>query len=136
MEKRYKNNCVRTFFFVAILFFSLTLFENDICRSVSYSYASDLIKVEALLQPELPKEFQPYNGLSSVSQKKSHGSFYLGNIFECGKKFILSANNISNIYINNQNNKFLHFHRIILILQKNNSWHQSSDDEAFLHIFC
>jgi hypothetical protein len=133
MKNRYKNNCVRAFLLVAILSFSLTVFGNDICRSVSYSYVSNQIEIEVLSQQERPKDFQPYNDSSSFKQRNGDGSFYLENIVERGKKLILSTNNI---YINNPNKIFLHFHYIVSILQKSNTWHQSSDDDAFLHDYC
>ncbi len=136
MNNKYKNNYIRTFIFVTISFLCLTVFENDICGSVNYSYASDLTNIEVIYQPELPKEFQLYNGSSSFKQRKAYGSFYLENIFKCGKKLLFSVNNFSAIYLKNQNNYALNFHHIISILQKSNTWHQSSDDDSFLNDYC
>ncbi len=136
MNHKYQKNYVRTFFFVAILFLYLTVFENDICGSVNYSYAYDNINIEVMYQPELPKEIQPYKDSFSLKQRKSYVPFDLEDYFKCRKKLLLSINNFSNINSNNQNKYSLAFHHIISILQKNNTWHQSSDDDAFLNDFC
>ena len=132
MNNKYKNNYIRTFFLVAITFLFLTVFENDICGSVTYSYASDKIYIEDIYQPELPNEIQSYKGSFSLKQRKPYVPFYLENIFKCRKKLLLSINNIGNIYFACQNNHSFHFHPIISILQKYNTWHQSSDDDPFL----
>jgi len=42
----------------------------------------------------------------------------------------------SNIYFNIQSKHSLPLHHIISILQKNNTWHQTSDDDAFLSDYC
>ena len=136
MNNRFKRNYVLIFIFVAILFLYLTVFENDICGSANYSYASHLTNIEVIYQPELPEEFQPYNGSSSVKKRKAHGSFYLENIFKCAKDILFSVNNFSTSYLKNQNNYALNFHHIISILQKSNTWHQSSDDDSFLNDYC
>ncbi len=136
MNSKYKNNSTRTFFFVAITFLYLMVFENDICGSVNYSCASDLINIEFISQPELPKEFQPYKNSFSLKQRKEYVSFYLENIFKCRKKLLLSANYFINSYFNNQQRYSSSFHHIISILQKNNTWHQSSDDDHFFNDYC
>lgn len=135
MNNKHKNY-IRTFIFVTISFLYLTVFENDICGSVNYSYASDLTNIEVIYQPELPKEFQPYNDSYSFKQRKKDKSFYLENIFKCCKKLLFSVNSFSAIYLKNQNNYALNFHHIISILQKSNTWHQSSDDDSFLNDYC
>ena len=135
MNNKHKNY-IRTFIFVTISFLYLTVFENDICGSVNCSYASDLTNIEIIYHPELPKEFQPYNDLYSFKQRKTDKSFYLENIFKRGKKLLFSVNSFSSIYLKNQNNYALNFHHIISILQKSNTWHQSSDDDSFLNDYC
>ena len=112
------------------------VFENEICGSVNYSDDSDLTNIEVIYQTELPKEFQPHQGSSSLKQKKAYGSFYLENILKFQKELLLSINIFSTIYLKNQNNYTSSFHHIISILQKNNTWHQSSDDDAFLNDYC
>lgn len=136
MKIRYKLNCIRTFFIAAILFFALIVPESDIYHSVDYSYAPDLIKVETLFQPELPKDFQPYFDSISSAQQKAHKPFHLEYVFESRKKLLLLTNNICNIVIDNQIKCSLHFHNIISILQKNNTWHQSVDEDASLPDYC
>jgi hypothetical protein len=136
MNNKYKKKYIRTFIFVTISFLYLTVFDNDLCGSVNYSYDSDQTNIEVIYQPELPKEFQPYKGSYSFKQKKTYGSFYLENILKCRKKLLLSINKFSTIYLKNQNNYTSSFHHIILILQKSNIWHQSSDDDSFLNYYC
>lgn len=136
MNTRYKINCIRTFFLVAILFFALIIPSRDIYQPVSYSYAPALIEVETFFQPELPKEFQPYFDSISFDQQKAYRPFHLEYIFESRKKLLLSTNNICNIVINNQIKGSLHFHHIISILQQNNTWHQSSDEDVVLPDYC
>ena len=136
MDNKNKNNYIRTLFFVAISFLYLTVFEDDIYGSVNYSHASVLTNIEVIFQPELPKNFQPYKSSSSLKQKKAYGSFYLDNIIKCRKELFLPVNTISSIYLNIQNKSSLPLHHVISILQKNNTWHQSSDDDAFLNDYC
>ena len=133
MNNKYKKNYIRTFILITVSFLYLAVFESDIYGCVDYSYSSDLTNIEVLYQPELPKEFQPYNALSSFKQRKAYGSFYLENIFKCEKRLLFSVNNFSAIYLKNQIYYALNFHHIISILQKNNTWHQSSDDDPFLN---
>ena len=130
------NNHIRTFFCVAISFLYLTVFENEIYESVSYSRASDLTNIEVLFQPELPKESQSYKDKSLLKQGKANGYFYLEKTFKSRKKLLLSVNNINNIYFKIQNKYSLPLHPIISILQKNNAWHQSSDDDNFPNDYC
>jgi len=136
MKNKYNNNSIRTFFFVAISFLFLTVFENGINGTDNYSYASERTNIEAIFQPEIPKVFQPYDGSSSFKQRKEYGSFYLENVCKCWNKKLLSANNFSTIHLNNQSNDTLNIHHIISILQKNNTWHQSSDDDPSPHDYC
>jgi hypothetical protein len=136
MKTRYKMNCIRIFFFVAILFFALIIPESDIYHSVGYSYTPDVIKIEAFFQPELPKEFQPYFDSISFDQQKAYRPFHIEYIVKSRKKLLLSTNNICNIVIDNQIKASLHFHHIISILQKSNIWHQSSDEDASLPDYC
>ena len=136
MNNKAKNSHIRTFSLVAISFLYLMVFENEICGSVNYSDDSDLTNIEVSYQPELPKEFQPHNGSSSLKQRKAYGFYHLENILKFRKKLVLSFNNFSTVYLKNQNYDTLSFHRIISILQKNNIWHQSSDDDAFLNDYC
>ena len=136
MNYKYKIIYIRIFFFVAITFLYLTVFEDTICGSSDYSYVSDPTYIEVTFQPELPGEFQPHKGSFSIKQRKAYVSYYLDNIFECRKKFLLSVSNISGIRVKNQNENSLSIHHIISILQKNNTWHQSSDDDSFLNDYC
>ena len=136
MDNKYKNNYIRTFLFVAISFLYLAVFESDNCGSVNYSDVSALTNIEIIFQPELPKEFQSFKGSSSLKQRKAHGSFYLEKILKSRKKLLLSLSKSSNIYFNIQSKHFLSLHHIISILQKNNTWHQTSDVDAFLSDYC
>ena len=136
MNNKFTKNYFRTLFFIIISFLYLTLFENDICGSVNNTYASDLINIEAIFQPDLPEEFQSYKDSSPLKQRKEYEPFYLENIVKCRKKLLLSVNSISNIYFNSQNKYSLPFHHIISILQKNNTWHQSFDDDASHNDYC
>jgi hypothetical protein len=130
------NNYYRAFFLFVISFLYLTVFQNDISGSVDFSTASDLTKIEAVFQPELPKKFQPEKGSSSSIPRRELGFFYLESFFKFRKKILLSINTISKIHLNCQNTNPPPFHHIISILQKNNTWHQSSDEDAFLNDFC
>ena len=136
MNSKYRDNRIRTFFFVAVTFFCLRVFEKDICGSVNYSYASDLTNIEAIFQPELPKEFQPYKSSLPLKQRNAYVSFNLENTIKYRKKLFLSISNISNKYIKNQNKYTLSFHHLVSILQKNNTWHQSSDDDSLPNDCC
>jgi hypothetical protein len=136
MNNKYQKNYVRTFFLVVILFLYVTVFENDICGFIDYSYAYDNINIEVIYQPELPKEIQSYEDPFSFKQRKPYVPFHLEDCFKCRKRLLLSINNFSSSNINSQNKYSLAFHHIISILQKNNTWHQSSDEDTFLNDFC
>ena len=136
MNNKANNSHIRTFSIVAISFLYLMVFENEICGSVNYSDDSGLANIEVSYQSELPEKFQPHKDSSSLKQKNAYGSFHLENIFKFRKKLLLSFNNFSTVCLKNQNYDTLSFHHIISILQKNNIWHQSSDDDAFLSAYC
>ena len=136
MNNQYRNNWIRTLLFVAISFLYLMVFENNLCGLIDYSYDSDQTIIEANYQSKLPKIFQSYKGPYSFKQKKTHGSFYLENIYKYRKKLLYLTNNFSTAHLKNQNNYTLSFHPIISILQKNNAWHKSPDEDAFLNEYC
>ncbi len=136
MNNKYKNTHIRKFSFIAITLLYLMVFENNLCGSANHSHASTLTNVEVIYQLEFPKEFQPYENSLSLKQRKAYVTFYLENIFKCRKKLLLSANFFLNCYFNNQQRYSSPFHRFISILQKNNPWHQFSDDDPFHSNYC
>ena len=136
MNYKYKNSIIGTFFFVAITFLYLTAIEDASCGSTAHIYASDSTYIEETFQPELPDKYLPHKGSFSLKQKKAYVPFNTKNIFDYRKIFLLSASNIRGIYVWNQNENSLSFHHIISILQKKNTWHQSSDDDSLLFEYC
>lgn len=136
MNHQVKNNRIRAFFFVAISLLYLTVFENDLYGSVNYSHVSDQINIELVFQPESDKEIQPFKSSSPPKPRKQQVPYYLENSFKSSKKLLLSVNDTGSNYFNIQKNGSLLLHNIISILQKNNTWHQSPDDDAFLSDFC
>ena len=121
---------LRVLIFVAIIFIYLNVFENNAYSSPDYSVTSPQINIEAIYQPEIPEKYQFDKGSFSIKQKKISTPYYLENIHKYRKKLLLSENN--NGFINNPSILPLSFHHIISILQKNNTWHQSSEDDSFL----
>ena len=136
MKNKYFNNSIRAYIFVAISFLSLTLFANDIYVGSSYSHASEITNIEAIYQPELPKVFQLYTDSFSPNQRQAYGSFYLENYFKSLNKMLLSDEVIWSEYLSNQSSSALYIHHIISILQKSNTWHQSSDEDPPRHDIC
>ena len=136
MRNKYFNNSIRAFIFVAISFLSLTLFENDIYVGSSSSHASEITNIEAIFQPELPKVYQLYTDSISPNQRQAYGSFYLENYFKSLNKMVLSDESICSVYLSNQSTSALYIHHIISILQKSNTWHQSSDGDPPRHDIC
>lgn len=136
MKIKYFNNSIRTFIFVAISFLSLTLFENDICMGSSYSHTSEITNIEAVFQPVLPKVYQLYTDSISPNQRQAYGSYYLENYFKSLNKRLLTDEIICSEYLSNQSSSALYIHHIISILQKSNTWHQSSDEDPPRHDIC
>jgi len=131
MNTNHRIDFIRVLIFLAIIFIYLNAFENNAYSSPDYSVNSPQINIEAIYQPEIPEKFQFNKGSFSIKQKKSHES-YLEDITKHRKKLLFSIKN--NGLINNPDIHFLSLHHIISILQKTNTWHQSSEDDHLFHI--
>ena len=130
MNNKPGMNFIRIFLFATITFFYLNVFENNAYRSPDYSVTSPHVNIEAVFQPEIPEKYQFNKGFFSIKQNKILTPYYLEDKPKYRKRLLLSENN--NGFINNPFNHSSSFHHIISILQKNNTWHKSSEDDSFL----
>ncbi len=130
------NNNIRKYFFIAITFLYLMAFSSDSFGSANYHRAFNVTHIELIDQSDSLNEFQLYENPSSQSKSEEYVSFYLENIFKCRKKLLLSVNYFNINCFNNQQRYYSPFHHILSILQKNNTWHQSSDDDPFPNDYC
>jgi len=119
------------FFIISYVFISTLQIENSLYIPTDYCFYHSQIEIELVLSEKSHYDISFYNLNTSQKQTKDFtlAAFDFPPVNKC---LLIQYNNLVLHQLKSLEYNFYSNHRHISILQKNNIWHQSSDEDSFL----
>jgi hypothetical protein len=138
MDTKHRNNFILTFFCLAITWIAVVHYDTGVYGFTgAYGFVNNFCdryapRIELVVQPPLSDNCLSGEYLSAFTQHHESSSEQLANTsIHAFRLFLKPGCLIDQLSIGQR--VVLPLQRIISILHKTNTWHQSSDDDPFPH---
>ncbi len=135
MENKQKIALSALFIFLSLFIFNLLVCENESYTSSNPFCPQDTVNIEYVITPETPVFLEVREDTHTIADNQESSPSSPSLPLFGGKKTLFLNNSLSKCIPNNPCSP-LQSLQIISILQKANSWHQSSDDDPSLNACC